>query len=194
MNPIGPEEPSVYWRRRLLVGLGVLVVLILLFLVLRACTSDAEPTAASSQSAQPTVEPSASETGLEGLCPDSAIEVEVTPNNGTEFAAGTPITFTMSIKNVSDAACERNVGTLPNTVLVESAGTQVWSSDDCAPPGQDDIKTLEPGDVFQLNATWDQKQTQPGCPAGQPSVQPGSYEAIGVNDQVKSTPAPFTIT
>ena len=25
INPVGPEEPGVYWRRRLLVGLGVLV-------------------------------------------------------------------------------------------------------------------------------------------------------------------------
>lgn len=195
MNPVGPEDPSVYWRRRLIVGLGALVVLIILFMLLRSCSSDPQPVAAPTPTATATPEPSGSSTtGIDGECADSAIEVSVEPNNGTSFAAGTPITFTMSIKNVSDAACQRNVGTKPNTVLVESGGQQVWSSDDCAPEGQDDIKTLEPGDVFQLNATWDQKQSQAGCPAGQPTAPAGSYEVIGINEQAKSSPVAFTIT
>ena len=195
MNPVGPEDPSVYWRRRLLVGLGVLVVLIILFLLLRSCSSDPAPTAAPSQSAVPAPEPTSTSTdSVDGMCADSDIEVTATPESGTSFPTGTPITFSMTIKNTSSTACKRNVGTKPNTVLVESNGTQVWSSDDCAPAGQDDIKTIEPGEVFQLTAVWDQKETQPGCPAGQPTAPAGSYQVVGINEQVKSSPSAFTIT
>ncbi|MFT6563305.1 MAG: hypothetical protein ACJAY5_000029 [Actinomycetes bacterium] len=100
----------------------------------------------------------------------------------------------MSIKNVSDSACDRNVGTKPNTVLVEMSGERVWSSDDCAPAGQDNIKSINPGDAYQLNATWDQKLSQVGCPAGEPTAKSGRYDVTGINDEVKSTSVPFTIS
>jgi hypothetical protein len=100
----------------------------------------------------------------------------------------------MAIKNISDKACARNVGTKPNTVLVQSGGSEVWSSDDCAPAGTDQVQTIEPGNIYQLNANWNQQQSKPGCPTGQPNASPGSYEVIGKNDQVKSNPATFTIS
>jgi hypothetical protein len=199
VNPIGPEEPAPYWRRRLLIGLGALVVLIVLFLVLRSCGADTTPTAAPS-SAQPSASVSVStadpaETAKTGVgCADTDIEVTVETDKGTSFPAGSPITFTMSIKNVSDSACDRNVGTKPNTVLVEMSGERVWSSDDCAPAGQDNIKSINPGDAYQLNATWDQKLSQVGCPAGEPTAKSGRYDVTGINDEVKSTSVPFTIS
>lgn len=198
MNPIGPEEPATYWRRRLLIGLGALVVLIVLFLVLRSCGADATPTAAPS-SAQPSTSASVStanpaETAKTGVeCADTDIEVTVATDNGTPFPERSPIIFTMSIKNVSDSACDRNVGTKPNTVLVESGGERVWSSDDCAAAGQDDIKSINPGDAYQLTARWDQKLSEVGCPANTAEAIPGSYDVTGINDQVKSTPFRFVI-
>ena len=202
MNPIGPEEPATYWRRRLLVGLGVLVVLIVFFLVLRSCGTDATPIAAPSQSASAEPSPSTSvstanptQTATTGVaCTDADIEVTVEPDKGTTFPAGSPITFTMSVKNISQAACDRNVGTKPNTVLVKSGSERVWSSDDCAPAGQDDIKSINPGDAYQLNATWDQKLSQAGCPSGQPSAKSGGYDLTGINDQVESKSVAFTIS
>ncbi len=201
MNPIGPEEPATYWRRRLLVGLGVLVALIVVFLVLRSCSSEATPTAAPSESASPSPTASASastanptSTAITGLpCADTDIEVTVEPTDGTSYSAGTPITFLMSIKNISDTACDRNVGTKPNTVLVNSGTERVWSSDDCAASAQDDVKSINPGDVYQLNATWDQQLSQPGCPAGQPEAQAGSYDVVGINGDVESKAVTFTI-
>jgi archaellum component FlaG (FlaF/FlaG flagellin family) len=200
INPVGPEEPGVYWRRRLLVGLGVLVVLIIFFMLLRSCSSDPTPTAAPSPTPSPTAtassSPSASpSTSASGTaCTDADIEVTVKPDKGTSFPSGTPITFTMAIKNISDKACTRNVGTKPNTVLVQSGGSDIWSSDDCAPAGTDQVQSIQPGDVYQLNANWNQQQSKPGCPSGQPNASPGSYEVIGKNDQVKSNPATFTIS
>lgn len=204
MNPVGPEEPSVYWRRRLIFALGALIVLIILFMLLRSCSSSGEPVASpsnsASASASPSVtssaSPSGSSTAASGqLCADSDIEVTVAPNGtSTSYPAGSPITFTMSIKNISTKACDRNVGTKPNTVKVTSGGVDVWSSDDCAPPGDDNVKLIQPGDQYQLSATWDQKLSQAGCPANQPAAKAGTYEVQGINDQVKSKLVTFTIT
>lgn len=202
LNPVGPEEPGVYWRRRLLVGLAALVVLIVFFMLLRSCSSGAEPVASPSPSGSPSPTASASSsssaspsTSASGaVCADSDIEVTVKPDKGTTFPPGTTVTFTMAIKNTSDKPCERNVGTKPNTVLIESGGTQVWSSDDCAPAGTDQIETIEPGNVYQLQANWNQQQSKVGCPSGQPTATPGTYEVIGKNDQVTSSPATFTIS
>ncbi|MFL0711298.1 MAG: hypothetical protein ACJLS2_00255 [Microcella pacifica] len=32
-NPVGPQPPQVYWRRRLVVGLGILAVIIIIILI-----------------------------------------------------------------------------------------------------------------------------------------------------------------
>ena len=79
-------------------------------------------------------------------------------------------------------------------MLVQSGGNDIWSSDDCTPAGTDQVQSIQPGDVYQLNANWNQQQSKPGCPTGQPNASPGSYEVIGKNDQVKSNPATFTIS
>lgn len=206
LNPIGPEEPSVYWRRRLIVGLAILVVLIILFVFLRSCSSGGTPVAAptssapvvaptssssSTSSSSPSSSPSSSASG--NICPDSAIQVTVQPNNGTSFSAGTPITFTMAIKNTSSQACSRNVGTKPNTVKITSGGVDVWSSDDCAPAGEDNYQTLQPGDMYQLTATWNQKLSSGSQCTNQQSASAGSYDVQGINDQVKSQTVSFTI-
>lgn len=90
----------------------------------------------------------------------------------------------MAIKNISDKACTRNVGTKPNTVLVQSGGNDIWSSDDCAPAGTDQVQSIQPGDVYQLNANWNQQQSKPVA-LQSPNASPGSHEVIGKNDQVK---------
>jgi len=202
MNPIGPEEPSVYWRRRLIVGLAILIVLIILVVLLRSCSSGGTPVAAptssspsatntSSSTASPSSSSSASASGA--ACADSDIQVTVAPNNGTSFSPGESISFTMSIKNISSKACQRNVGTKPNTVKITSGGVDVWSSDDCAPPGEDNIQTIQPGDMYQLSATWNQKLSSPTQCTNQSSAQAGGYDVVGINDQVKSDPVAFSI-
>lgn len=42
-NPVGPEEPSVYWRRRAIVGVGLLVALLLLWWLFSAVFGSDEP-------------------------------------------------------------------------------------------------------------------------------------------------------
>lgn len=199
----------MYWRRRLLVVLGVIVALLLLFLLLKpdpnsgvvasspspSPTGSGAPTtsgtATPSTSGSPSGSPSPTATG--DVCNDSDIEVTISPRGGTSFATGTPITFTMLVKNTSSRACTRDVGAKVNTIEVTSGSVHVWSSDDCAATGGSDLKALPPTVSYAVASTWNQTLSAPNCPAGQPTAKPGSYEVVGINNGLKSAPVTFAI-
>lgn len=211
INPVGPQPPAVYWRRRLLVALGIVVVLILLF-VLFSGGSDGDgqtPVAATSPSASPapnsstsssagstiTASPSSTATGdLATMpeCADSDIQV-VASVDQTTFSVGTPIKFTMKITNNSDQTCKRNVGPKVNTISVSSGPAHVWSSDDCSPAGGDQVVAIPPGGSWGVNATWDQKLTDSGCPRDLGSAKPGSYDVTAKNVDVAGGSTNFLI-
>lgn len=201
----------MYWRRRLLVVLGVIVALLLLYLLLKpdpdpnsgvaAASPSPSPTdggtpttsgtATPSASGSPSGSPSATATG--DVCSDSDTEVTISPRGGTSFAVGTPITFTMLVKNTSSRSCERDVGAKVNTIDVTSGSVHVWSSDDCAAVGGNDLKALPPTVSYAVASTWNQTLSAPNCPAGQPTAKAGSYDVVGINNGLKSAPVTFTI-
>lgn len=64
INPVGPEEPATYWRRRILVAVAVLIALVVVMFVMKSCSGGtdpvAQPTVQPTQSAQPSESPSSS--------------------------------------------------------------------------------------------------------------------------------------
>lgn len=203
MHPVGPEPPAVYWRRRLLVGLAILVALIIVVVMLwpgggsdskplTLGTPSASPTASVSPSTSPSVSGSPSPTaGAE--CPDDAIKVTAEIAKQTN-PVGSPIQFTMLIANTSTETCSRNVGPRVNTMVVTSGGYHAWSSDDCNPGGGDQIVSIPPNGAYKVTATWNQVLTQPGCPSGQGKAQAGSYSVVARNGSVESAPLTFAIS
>lgn len=198
---MGPEPPAVYWRRRLLAGLAILIALIIVVVMfwpgggsdskpLSVGTPSASPTESPSPSGSPSGSPSAS-AGTD--CPDDAISVTAEIAKQTN-PVGSPILFTMLIANSSGEACNRNVGPRVNTFVVTSGGYHAWSSDDCNPGGGDQIVSIPPNGAYKVTANWDQALTQPGCPSGQGKAQPGSYSVVGKNGSATSSPVTFAIS
>lgn len=216
INPVGPQPPAVYWRRRLLVALGIVVVLILLFVLfgggsdgdgqtpVAAPTSPSasptpssttSPSATSSSTITPSASPSATAPAdLANLpdCADSDIQVTSTVDK-TTFPVGTPIKFTMTVTNTSDQTCKRNVGPKVNTISVTSGGVHVWSSDDCSPAGGDQIVAIPASQAYGITATWDQKLTDAGCPRDLGSAKAGSYDVESQNNGLASSATNFLI-
>ncbi len=125
-------------------------------------------------------------------CADSDIQV-VANVDKTSFPVGTPITFKMLVTNNSDQTCKRNVGPKVNTISVSSGSVHVWSSDDCSPAGGDQIVAIPPKSSWQVQATWDQKLTDAGCPRDLGSAKPGSYDVVGKNAEASGSPTNFLI-
>lgn len=213
LSPVGPEPPSVYWKRRALVIGGALLVIIGLIMLWPsggdAQTTSADtaatpsaapvpsgsPTPSSATSASAAASASASPSGPATItdCLDSEIEVQTKVDTPAP-KMGAPVSLTMTIANISGVPCTRDVGAAVNQFTITSGGYRVWSSDDCNPGGQNQIETIPPGQAFAVQAAWPTVITTPGCPTPQQPAQPGTYDVAGTNGSVTGVATRFSLT
>jgi cytoskeletal protein RodZ len=207
LRPVGDLPPSVYWVRRLML-LGVIVVIVAIVWWLWPNGEDgtestaAEPTDSASVSDSPTATSSPSPTLTQSSqqpnqptsprCRDADIEVTVATSADTYTADQQP-EITLTVENVSEEACSRDIGQAANELQVTSGGSQVWSSDDCSPGGEEELDNLKPGDRFVQTVTWARVQSSEGCPTPQDAAPAGTYQVIARNGDVLSEPAAFEL-
>lgn len=184
LQPRGPLPASTYWRRRVVV---LVVGLLALFLVLRACGGDDEsltsatPKASSSPSPKPSAAASRAPMGPSAppspapvpACGDAALQVRV-ESDADSYKAGAAPRFTLSVVNTGPVPCRRALGPGAVELRVFSGEDRIWSSDDCAKGTGQGILELAPDDARQLVVQWPGKRTKPGCKLGE-TAQPGTY-------------------
>jgi cytoskeletal protein RodZ len=214
VNPVGPEEPSTYWRRRAALLVGLLVVLWLGWWLLQAAFGSNDEPSAQEPSASPsfglsmspeptdsTPEPSASGSvtpspspspSARVECVDSDVEVVAVAADATTGVGG-GMALTLTVTNTGATPCNRDVGAGANEMRITSGSAVVWSSDFCNPSTATDVRALEPGKPFTTSVTWPGTVTVEGCPADQPLAQPGSYRVVARNGAVESEPVAFTV-
>ncbi len=217
-HPVGPEPPEVYWRRRLIVGLAVIVTLVLLVKVVHhgggspaaassTSTSVSATPAASSgaqmtaQSPSPTASdmpiavasqtPTAPTTTASGECSDADTAVTITLDRKTT-TVGVGVHMTMSVKNTSATSCKRDVGSGANEVTIISGPALIWSTDHCNPSTAKDIVDLKPGQTWSVDDVWDGKMSAKGCKI-LATAKPGAYWGHARNGNVNSDGASFVI-
>jgi hypothetical protein len=215
INPVGPEDPSTYWRRRAIIVVSALVAAWLLWLGARALVGsddgqepapDQTPAAspASPSSGQPAPdgqgspaaagEASAAATASPdplAACPDDVIAVAVEVPASTAVGAGAKAT--MTVTNTGSAPCSRDIGAGANEVRITSGSALVWSSDFCGASDTRDVKVLQPGTTWASAVTWPGRVTPQGCPGDQPTAQAGGYRAVARNGSVQSEPAVMSV-
>lgn len=211
LNPVGPEEPSTYWRRRAIVGVGLLVALWLVWWLFSSVFgSDDEPTAPTDPStpvasATPTPAPSATATSSPAAaaakastradvasCSDEDVVVAVR-TDGSTTPVGTGMKLTLSVTNAGSTPCKRNVGPSANEVRVVSGRVLVWSSDFCSDAKGSKSTVLTADETWTTTVTWPGKVTASDCPADQPTAQPGSYRAVASNGKADSPETAFQV-
>lgn len=146
-NPVGPQSPQVYWRRRLLVGLGLLAVIVVVLLIVfrpaGAATDDKKPAgdAASTSTTEPADEPVQEEGAA---CNPANVELTAVTDK-TQYASGQQPMISMSIVNNGSVACVMNVGTTQQVFEITSGSETYWKSTDCQTAPVDLDLVLEPG-------------------------------------------------
>jgi hypothetical protein len=127
-----------------------------------------------------------------GPCSDDMIALEVrTP--GSSPVGGKP-TFELVVANVSTVPCVRVLDAgLQEVVLVDSAGTRQWGSNDCFPEASTDTRTLAPGETVAFPLVWGGLGSEPTCTAVRNPLAPGQYVVRGRLDTKISPDAIFTI-
>lgn len=214
VHPVGPEEPQVYWRRRLVLGLAALVTLIV---IVRSFTGGEdpvpaavsvtpsaeavaalpEPTAVPTVAAapspavlQPTAQPTVPAVA-EGECSDADTSIRVEVDRETT-AVGEGVHIKMIVKNISAVTCKRDVGSGANEVTVISGPALIWSTDHCNPSTDKDLVELAPGQEWSVNVVWIGKQTAKGCKVRN-MAEPGAYWAHGRNASLNSDGVKFVV-
>jgi hypothetical protein len=215
VHPVGPEEPVVYWRRRLTLALAAVVTL---FVLIRSFAGGQNPapaaaiTAPSTEAvvAMPEISPSPSVTlaspvptilqptaqptvpvVAEGECSDADTSIEVEIDRETT-AVGEGLHINMVVKNISTKTCKRDVGSGANEITVISGPALIWSTDHCNPNTDRDLVELAPGEEWNVKVVWIGKQTATGCKVTN-MAEPGAYWAHGRNGSLNSDGARFVV-
>jgi len=211
VNPVGPEEPQVYWRRRVMLAV---VALITLVIIVRSLTGGGDTAAAVATSTpaatqpaatpapslevasptpetiQPTADPTVPPVG-EGECSDADTSIRVLVDRETT-AVGEGVHIKMIVKNISDKTCKRDVGSGANEVTVISGPALIWSTDHCNASTDKNLVELTPGQEWSVKVVWIGKQTAKGCKVRN-MAEPGAYWAHGRNASLNSDGVRFVV-
>lgn len=201
LHPVGPLPASTYWRRRLVLLIG-LVVLVLL---LRSCaggsprpashggTPSATPSPSATASVTATPRPSPTRAAGPVACPDRLLTLSAASATPTA-PAGSTVRFTLTVKNTGADACRRDLGGGALEVLVYSGRDRIWSSDDCGTDKSVSVQTLPAGGSLQSGVSWLGKRSARGCPAAQPVARPGTYTVRARVGTLQSGSSVFRLT
>ncbi len=160
-HPVGPQPPEVYWRRRLIVGLGLLAVIVIIVLIIvRPGSGD--------PAAQPTPDPETTETsapedsGEAAECAASQVTVTAVTDAASYPADQQPL-LSFTLTNTGAAPCSLDAGVDNQEFLIVSGSDRIWASTDCQEPGVPAPIVLEPGvDVESTPIAWSRTRSTPG--------------------------------
>jgi len=174
-NPVGPQPPSVYWRRRLLLLLvlvAVIVVVVLIVVRPGSGTPTSHATGSNTASHTPT---SGATSGSSATACDPSV-ITLTPiTDAASYAAGVQPQISMSITNSGASACTYDVGTDAQVYLITSGSDQIWSSKDCQTAAAANKQVLQPGKALSTTPfAWDRtRSSTTTCTGNRPEVTAG---------------------
>lgn len=150
-NPVGPQPSNVYWRRRIIVGLGLLAVIIVILLLIFGPRGAADKTSDVTKTNTPT-SPSADPSAA---CKAGTIQV-IAATDKSSYAAGEKPKLTLTVKNNGAVACTVNAGTSQQDFAITSGSEKYWDVKDCIKDPADASVVLEPGEEKSTDPiTWD---------------------------------------
>ncbi len=171
-HPVGPQPPQVYWRRRLIVGLGLLAVIVIIVLIIvRPGSGDPEPTAASpapsetsapEASEEPAADAPAEPPADPTACTPDQVEVVAVTDADAYGAEQLPL-LSLTIRNLTSTACTMEAGTDVQEYVITSGADRIWSSKDCQTDPVATPITLEPEQELSTSPLqWSRTRSEAG--------------------------------
>ncbi|MFE4467703.1 hypothetical protein ACFRFH_02705 [Leifsonia sp. NPDC056824] len=178
-SPVGPKPSSVYWRRRLIVLLGlVAVVVVIVLIVVRPGSSSGEPATAPVTTITPaptaaaTSIPTSSASASGQACKPADVKVEAV-TDADRYTAGQLPQLSVALTNTGANACVLDAGTAQQVFTITSGSEVYWKSTDCQSSKVDAQVLLQPGKTIssQTPITWDRTRSDPStCQAQRAQV------------------------
>jgi hypothetical protein len=136
-NPVGPQPKNIYWRRRLLVLLGVLAVIVIIILIVARPGGHKTPVGIKTNTTQAPVVAAIA-------CKPSDVKV-VGVTDAVSYAAGVDPMLSLTITNTGPTACSFKDGSDEQVYVITSGTEKIWSSKDCQTGAVAATTTLKPG-------------------------------------------------
>lgn len=162
-DPVGPNDRSVYVKRRLVVLLGLVAVIAAIALIIVRPGSDSGSNATnkvelpSDVAAKP--ETSNAKPGEPIACAAGVLAVEAVTNQGS-YGAGELPELSLTVQNTGKEACVAELGTASMTFTVSSGSDDVWRSTDCQSDAASLPVVLQPGEeLASESVTWDRTRS-----------------------------------
>ena len=188
---------------------ALLILLLPLALLLRACVFPGEPTPTPTTSAAPSKSAAAAADETKTVatatatptptptitdCINSNIKVSVT-SDAQSYVIGQPVTIAMRIANIGDVPCKRDLGALVNEVYVTNVdGLVIWTSDACQKDAKPQVSIMNAKSVFGNTQVWSGLNSGQNCTNAAADAQPGKYLIYARNDVVVSKPFAIELT
>jgi hypothetical protein len=183
-SPVGPLPPKVYWRRRIVVGLGLLAVLVAIVLIVvrpgqGAATPPSDPPATSpaAESAEPDpeVEPEGEQPadGSAAACTAASVTVEAVMDK-EDYAQGERPQLSLKITNTGEAPCLLKAGTDVQEYRITSGSDLIWSSVHCQKETQPAERVLKKDEsVSTTPFEWSRERSDPNTCDGERAAAVG---------------------
>lgn len=191
-NPVGPQPSTVYWRRRLVVGIGLLVVIVVILLIVFSPKGSGTPTGSTTSNApEPGTSqtPAASEAAAPPVCDPEDLTVTAVTDKAS-YAAGEVPQLSFTITNNGATACSVNGGSDVQEYKITSAKETYWDSKDCQVDPVPATVAVEPGGQLPGGPiAWDRtKSSAETCDATRTQVPAGdvTYSLTVTVDGIKS--------
>jgi hypothetical protein len=204
-HPVGPQPPSVYWRRRLVfvaAGVGVLVLIVMTLKIVTSGgdspagaqgTSPTTTSRTSASSSLPVTSPaksrvsssrprssSHSSTPTHSTTPPTpactTAQLAVAAVTGkSDYRVGDQPLLELQVTNSAGAPCVQDLADAKVELKVYNGESRVWGSHDCKVQPGTAVRTLAPHVPVLVAITWSGLSSQPGCAGTRQRVGAGSY-------------------
>lgn len=202
LRPVGPEPARVYWTRRIVLLLALVVAATLVWtLVQGSGSSEANAPGDQGGAVAPGADDDASAdagadlAGEGAAAPCTAESLELAIEVGrSSYAAGAQPSFVITVTNTGASGCTVDVGDASRELLVTSGSDRIWSSLDCAAgDGASRNLLLAAGKSDTHEASWPRVRSDELCSDGLPEPRPGTYKAQVRLNGAKSQRATFSL-
>ncbi len=217
MHPVGRRPPNVYWRRRVVALVLLVVVLALVVWGVTALVgalrgddpaadaptgsvADAGDTEGSAATAPTTQAGTGTGTEAQGegevpACGADTTAVVATAD-AASYALGATAVLGMTITNTGTVPCTLDAGSAALELLVVSGEDRIWSSDDCQEAPENRPTTVEPGEAGMLASSveWPLARSAEGCADDLPALKAGTYQLTARAGEITSAPVVLQLT
>ncbi|WP_308467394.1 hypothetical protein [Rathayibacter soli] len=174
-HPVGPQPSKVYWRRRLIVILGLIaVIVVIVLIVVRPGASNGQtpptpattPTSTANRTPGPTAPPSTTipttAAQVAGApCVAANIDVEAI-TDATSYGADQKPQLSLSLTNTGPKSCTLDAGTATQVYTITSGTEVYWKSTDCQTnPVHTEILLKPAKTVTSTPIPWDRTRSDP---------------------------------